>query len=167
MREVKKLLVIAAAAAIIAVATAGEARAQGTDITTFNVTITITESCDIHTTAATDVNFNTHSRSAGTADAAGALSVNCTLDTNFQIALGDGAHHDGSTRRMSGGTSYVPYGLYQDASRTLVWGNMVGTNTLGGQGTGVAVSVPVYGRATSLNAPAGTYTDTVQATITY
>lgn len=167
MREVKKLLGIAAAAAIMAVATAGEARAQGTDSTTFNVTITITESCDIHTTAATDVAFNTHSRSAGTADAAGALSVNCTLDTNYQIALNLGNHQDSGTRRMSSGTSFVPYGLYRDASRTQVWGDMVGTNTLNGQGTGSAVSVPVFGRATSLNAPAGTYTDTVQATITY
>jgi spore coat protein U-like protein len=68
---------------------------------------------------------------------------------------------------MAAGTNFVPYGLFRDAGRTLAWGTTIGTNTLSGVGTGAAVSTPVYGRVTSRNAPAGTYTDTITATITY
>ncbi len=172
MREVKKLLGIAAVGAIMTVASAGEARAQSTDATTFNVTITIVESCDIHTGAATDVAFGSHSRSATTANAAGALTLNCTLDTAYNIGLSAGNHSTSTTpsasnRRMIDGTNYVPYGLYRDSSRTLFWGNSIGVDTLAGLGTGAAASVPVYGRVPSLNAPAGTYTDMITATVTY
>lgn len=167
MCDLKKLFGAAALGAILTVANAGDAQAQGTDTTTFNVTITIVESCDIHTGAATNVAFGSQTRSAGTADAAGTLQVNCSLNTAYNIALNNGSNFAAGTRRMANGGVFVPYGLFKDAGRSTAWGNTVGTNTLAGSGTGSAVAVPVYGRATSLNAPAGTYTDTVTATITY
>ena len=145
-----------------------------TDTTTFLVQIVITESCDIHTTAATDVDFGTHARSAGVWDAAGNLVVNFSKDTPYTISLNEGLNSTSVTasatnRQMKLGANVVPYGLYRDTGRTLFWGNVVGTNTLAGVGTAANVNVPVFGRVplASTNVPAGTYVDTVTATITY
>ena len=150
----------------------------GTDSTDFKVKITITESCDIHTVAATDVDFLSHARSSATSsiDAAGNLSVNCTKDTPYSIALDMGQNSTGTVatagnRRMTVGGNYVPYGLYRDASRSQLWGNVAGSggDVLTGTGSARAQSIPVYGRvlAASINVPAGTYVDTVKATISY
>ena len=166
MFDLKKLIGAVALGAIMTVANAGEAKAQGTDTTTFNVTITIVESCDIHTGAATNVAFGNQTRSAGTADAQGALQVNCTLNTAYNIGLNDGNNFAATTRRMAAGANFVPYGLFKDAARATAWGN-TGTARLAGTGTGATVAVPVYGRVTSRNSPAGAYTDTITATITY
>jgi outer membrane usher protein len=63
----------------------------------------------------------------------------------------------------------VPYQLYRQAARGPgdVWGNVVGTNTLAGTGTGANVSYPVYGRVPSANFPADTYVDVVTATVIF
>ena len=153
------------ALAIASVGIAGTAQA-GTDSTTFNVKIVITESCDIHTTAATDVDFGTHARDSGAVTATGTLTVNCTNSTPYNIGLGNGGNFSG-TRRMTDGTNYIGYALYRDSSHTLAWGTTIGTDTLAGTGTAANQTISVYGRAPSTNAPAGSYNDNVTATITY
>lgn len=158
--------------------TAGVAAHAASDTTEFKVRITITESCDISTVAATDVDFLTHARSsaASSIDAQGNLAVTCTKDTPYAIALDMGQNSAGSVasatnRRMVLTGNYVPYGLYRDASRTQLWGNVAGTggDTLTGTGTAALQSIPVYGRvlADAINVPAGVYLDTVRATISY
>lgn len=145
-----------------------------TDTTSFQVKIVITESCDIHTVAASDMDFSSHARSTGPWDATSNLTVNCSSGTPYTIAMNNGLNPSGATvsatnRRMVNGANFVPYGLYRDSGRTLLWGNTTGTDTLAGTGTNAAVLVPVYGRvlAASTNVAAGTYLDTVTATITY
>jgi spore coat protein U-like protein len=66
-----------------------------------------------------------------------------------------------------GNNNFIAYGLYRDAGRQDFWGEVVGTDTLAGTGTASAQSIPVYGRVPSTDAPAGSYSDTVVATITY
>lgn len=150
----------------------------GTDTTNFQVKITITESCDIKTTAATDVDFLSHVRSSASnsLDATGNLSVNCSKGTPYTIALDMGKNSSAGVasdvnRRMVLGTNYVAYGLYRDAGRTQLWGNVTGAggDVLAGTGSATAQNIPVYGRvqAGAINVPAGTYVDTVQATISY
>ena len=150
----------------------------GSDTTSFQVKITITESCDIKSTAATDVDFLSHVRSSASnsLDATGNLSVTCSKGTPYAIALDMGKNPvPGATsdvnRRMVLANNYVPYGLYRDAGRTQLWGNVAGAggDTLTGTGSAAAQSIPVYGRvqAGAINVPAGTYVDTVQATISY
>lgn len=168
-----------ARAVLLSVAALGAmAAAQAaTDTKTFQVKLTITESCFISTIAPTDVNFGSQARTAAalTLDAAGALNVNCTAGTTYNIGLNGGVNNTGTpatptagSRRMRLGatTNYVGYELYQNTGRTTFWGNATGS-WLGGTGTGASVSVPVYGRVVSANAPAGAYIDTVTATITY
>jgi spore coat protein U-like protein len=145
-----------------------------TDTVQFQVRLVITESCDIQTVAATDMDFLTHARSEhGPVDAEGSLVVNCSAGTPYTIGLDAGANSTTATasadnrRMISDNGDFLPYGLYRDAGRTLFWGDVIGADTLAGTGSGSAESIPVYGRVLSINAPAGTYADTVTATITY
>ena len=156
--------------AALALVSAGAHAATAT--TTFNVRITITAACDISTTAPTDVNFGSQPSTATNVDNQGALNVNCTPSAPYTIALDNGQNGtDVSSRKMSNGTSLVPYQLYRTASRTAadVWGSTTGGsgNVLAGTGTGSVQSLPVYGRVPSTNFPAGTYADVITATITY
>ena len=171
----------AAMLSVAAVAAMGAAQAQAaTDTTTFKVKLTVTESCLIGATLPTDVSFANQARTAAalTLDAAGQLNVNCTVGTAYNIGLNGGLNATipagtaapvlGNRRmRLGATTNYVPYELYSNAARTTFWGNTIGTSTLTGTGTGASVAVPVYGRVTSANVPAGAYEDTVTATVTY
>jgi spore coat protein U-like protein len=149
-----------------------------TDTTTFLVRIVITESCTISTTAPTNVDFASQARATAAVAlaATGTLNVNCSAGTPYNIGLNGGTNTSGTIgapvagqRRMRLGatTNYVPYELYQNTGATTFWGNTIGTSTLAGTGTGSNQALSVYGRVTSVNFPAGTYEDTVTATVTY
>jgi spore coat protein U-like protein len=141
-----------------------------TDSTTFLVKITISESCDIHSTAPTNVDFGSNFRAVSVSEGVGALAVLCTQGTPWAIALDNGSHYDStnSVRRMadSGATNFVAYGLYQSSGTSTPW-NAV--NTKSGTGTGTTSAVPIYGTVPSGadNVPAGNYSDSVTATITF
>jgi len=150
---------------------AGSAHAA-TATTTFNVRITITAACDISTTAPTDVNFGSQPSTATNVDNQGALNVNCTPSAPYTIALDNGQNGtDANSRKMSNGTSLVPYQLYRAAGRTAadIWGSTTGGsgNVYAGTGTGSVQTLPVFGRVPSTNFPAGSYADVITATITY
>jgi spore coat protein U-like protein len=132
--------------------------------------MSITSTCLFTAPGATDVDFSDHPSTAVNIEAAGALTVQCTSGTAYNLAL-DGGQNAGTggvtDRRMSDGTSFLPYQLYRDSARSLVWGDTVGTNTLAGTGTGAAQTIPVFGRVPSANVPAGSYLDVVTATVVY
>jgi len=157
----------------VALATVGlSSVANAATSTTFHVRLEITSTCAIDAAAATDVNFGPHVSTDLNAIAAGQLSVSCTPGTAYNIALDDGQNSAGggvTARKMAKGTDLVPYQLYSNSGRTVVWGNTAGAggNTVSGSGTGAVQNVPVYGRVPSANFPAGTYDDVVTATITY
>lgn len=144
-----------------------------TDTAQFQVQIVITESCDIQAVAASNIDFATQARNTGApVDAAGTLQVNCTSGTPYNIGLNEGLNStataaSANNRRMTNGTNFVPYGLYRNAGRTQFWGNVIGTDTVAGTGNATNQSIQVFGRAPSTDAPAGTYLDTVVATVTY
>ncbi|MBL0692180.1 fruiting body spore coat protein U [Comamonas sp. JC664] len=105
----------------------------------------------------------------------GALSVQCTFLSLAVITLGQGLHPAaGSTnaaplRRMRNTASadYLDYTLYRDVTRLFPWGNTTLTG-LPFLGLGVPVPVLVFGTVPrGQNVPAGTYNDTVVATITF
>lgn len=166
----KQLLFSARTASIVAaLALAGGANA-GTDTTTFNVTITVTSTCNIHTGPTTNVVFGTVASTATAVPATGGLTIDCTSLTPYTIALDNGQHGGaGPVRAMQNGTNTVGYQLYQDSAHSLVWGSTTGAggNVYAGVGTGSAQSVSVYGLVSSANSPAGSYTDTVTATVSY
>jgi spore coat protein U-like protein len=61
----------------------------------------------------------------------------------------------------------LSYFLYSDAGWTTVWANTVGTG-VAHTGTATATAITVYGQVTAgQNVPAGSYSDTVVATVTF
>jgi len=141
-----------------------------TATTTFDVTITIQSSCSIDTPAATDVDFSTVASTATDVTATGQLNVNCTPGTAYTVALNEGSNAGAggiAERNMANGANLVGYQLYSDASLSQVWGETTGTDTVAGTGTGAVQALSVYGEVPSANSPAGTYTDTVTATVTF
>lgn len=146
----------------------------GTDTTTFQVSLEITEACDIHTTAAAPVNFGIKARQTGAVNVtqSGSVTVNCSPNTKYSIGL-DGGGNASSTpvpgdRKMKGTNkgALVPYDLFQDAANSVFWGND-SSSWLTGTGTGANQTYPVYGLVTNLNFVGDKYVDVVTATVTY
>lgn len=111
---------------------------------------------------------NIDAQSVGAA-AGSSFGIECANATNYSVALNSGLNSTGTQRRMASGGNYVLYNLYQDAARSTPWGN--GTNggtSLAGVGNGANQDMVVYGRVPNQTTPAtGTYSDTVQVTITW
>ncbi|UXY53873.1 Csu type fimbrial protein [Pseudomonas tohonis] len=102
--------------------------------------------------------------------AGSSFGVTCNTGTNYSVALDSGLHATGNQRNMSAGaTDVIAYNLYKEAARTTLWGNgSNGGTALAGTGTGANQELVVYGRVPPQTTPAtGTYTDTVQVTITW
>lgn len=138
------------------------AHAAGSDSAQFEVRLTVTESCKF--TAAQNVEFASIDRSTKAAsNAKGQLNVTCTLNTPYKIALAGSGEMSNITNTMS--TSKVPYKLYQDSARTAEWD---AANLLSRTGNGKDQTIPVYAKlAGNTNVEAGSYVDTVTATVTY
>ncbi len=163
-------LCFARTASIVAALAVTAGAQAGTDTTTFNVTITVTSTCDIHTGPTTNVAFGSVASSATNVSATSALTVNCTSQTPYTVALDNGQHGSaGPVRAMQNGSNTVGYQLYQDAAHSQVWGSTTGTggNVYAGTGSGSAQTLTVHGLVSSANSPAGSYTDTVTATVSY
>jgi spore coat protein U-like protein len=132
---------------------------------TFDVTVTVATSCSASATA---LAFGTYDGSALNGSSSG-ITVTCTNGTPYTIALDTGKNGGSeNTRYMLHGTSdKVAYTLFSDASRLVPWNT--GTNIVSSTGTGSAQApFPVYGTIAQGQAVvAGSYIDTITATITY
>jgi spore coat protein U-like protein len=144
--------------------------ANSTAMSTFSVTATVINDCSL---SATNINFGAAGVLNGTLTATGTLSVTCTNSDAYSIALsaGSGSNATVADRRMtkSGGSEQVSYQLYTNPSFTTPWGDGTnGTSTVAGTGSGSNQAITVYGRVLPQTTPsAGTYLDTIIATITY
>jgi spore coat protein U-like protein len=154
--------------------TAGAAEAA-TATTNMPVQMVIAASC---TVGATTLNFGTQTLIdiGSNIDATSTLTVTCTNDTPYNVALNAGLNDggDGITGRKLkiGATSdVVNYQLYSDSGRTSVWGvTTTGTpDVVTGTGSGDGQAITVYGRVPSgqTNPKIGTYADTVTVTVNY
>ncbi len=115
------------------------------------------------------LNFGIVSSLNNRIDASTNISLICSNTLPYSIALDNGLNSASSTtRKMKSGSNTVDYSLFRDAGRTRNWGATIGVDTLGGVGTAVTTSIPIYGRVPAQSTPpAATYTDTVQITVTY
>lgn len=159
----QKQYVLAIAMAAVAAITYSPVNASTTS-DTFLVTITILATCSVDTTSA-NVGFGSQASTATDAAATGTISVTCTPGTSYTVELNNGENYSGTTRRMIKGADYVAYGLYQDSAHSTAWGT--DPDWVSDTGDGSAQSHTVYGLVPSANFPAGDYTDTVTATVTY
>lgn len=110
-------------------------------------------------------------------DATTTVTATCTAGTPYTMAVSAGTHYNaaggmgGGWRNLQNGTtltSFLGYAVYQDAARTIFWGDGV-NGSLGAvaPGTGTA-TYTLYGRIPANQAAViGSYTDTVVASLTY
>lgn len=158
---------------ILALLTLAPAAFAGTDTDNLEVTASVQNSCVI--TGGT-LAFGVYDTVTGAQlDASTSISVECTTGATATIMLGQGANADtGSTddaplRRLNdGGTNYLSYQLYSAANRGTVWGNTAGTGVEYTAASADAFAETVYGRiAGGQDVPAGSYSDTVIATVSF
>ena len=124
------------------------------------------------TISASGVSFGSYNVfSATPLDASGTVTIQCSpLAINVQVQLSRGGAASFSPRQMRQGGSTLNYNLYTDVTRLLIWGDgTAGTQVLSALVAAfVDVVVPVYGRIPAQqNVPAGSYTDTITATIIF
>jgi spore coat protein U-like protein len=132
-------------------------------------------SCTITSTAIT---FSTYDPLSSTALAStGTLGFSCTSGVltggdNFTISLSTGSSGTYTTRTMKSGIKILNYNLYTTVSDTTVWGNgTAGTATVTAHysaNNAPPVNVTVYALIPAMqNVTAGSYTDSIVATVTF
>lgn len=104
-------------------------------------------------------------------DATANLQYTCTKGVTATVGLGNGANYT-TTRRMAGpSANFLNYQIYTDSLRTSIWtttttvsATSTSKNTFLGGGTGL----PAFGRIPAgQDIVAGSYTDSVTATVNY
>jgi spore coat protein U-like protein len=140
------------------------------------VTTTVVASCTISTGGITFGNYDPVVANATTpADSNGTVTVACTNGTAATIGMSQGSFPTMAStavapqRQMGTGSNRVAYGLYTDAARTTVWGDVGTLSAVTYNSTGFApTTVNIYGRiAAGLDVVVGSYTDTVTATVQF
>jgi spore coat protein U-like protein len=151
---------------------ASTAAIAGTSTSNLTVTATVTDSCSV---SAGTLAFGTYDTVTGTAvDGTGTVTVACTSGASSTVTLGQGSYAAGGSsdavplRQMGSGSDRLAYTLYQDAGRTTVWGNTGGTGVAYTATSSATSDLTVYGTVDAgQDVPAGSYSDTVVATITF
>lgn len=160
LSSTKTRLFLAAAAALVAAPAAAD-----TDTDILTVRVTVQEACTI---AGGTLDFGTYnSGQQAEASAEGSISYNNCAAGTLDIALDGGTAGDVQNRQMANGDSTLGYQLFKNSAASQVWGT--GDDALQQQllvpGSG---DISVYGRIPGgQNVPAGTYTDTVNVTLTF
>lgn len=150
--------------AITILSTLAHTQSSNNNSTTFKVQMTVTERCDIETGQAQNVDFGTIQRSSGALTSSGSLNVVCTEGTPYAITL----HSDKALKNTQDNSIQIPYQLYQDAAYKVVWGESSQESfTQSGTGTDQPFKVWAKIEDGKTNVPAGTYSDTVVATVMY
>ena len=150
------------------IAAAGPAWAL-TATTTFNVTGSVVGVCMV---SVSNLSFGATIPAIITSniDVSVNMSVTCASGTAYSVALsaGGGSGASFATRKLTSGANTMDYTLYTESGRTTVWGDgSGGSQIIQGTGTGVAQSIPVYGRIAPQSVAVGAYTDTITVTMTY
>jgi spore coat protein U domain-containing protein, fimbrial subunit CupE1/2/3/6 len=166
----RKIITATLAAAALA---AGVAQAATTTTTTFAVTATVLSTCSA---SAATLAFPNYTPGGGPQIGNTTISVKCTKNTPFTVALNVGSTTgDAFTQRlMASGANTLQYNLFTTAALATVFGDGTpGSQTVTGTGLGVATAaaVQVFGQlpdsATNQAAVAGSYSDTITVTVTY
>ncbi len=140
----------------------------------FTVTASVAANCSISTTT---IAFGAYdpvvAQAASPLDGTGSVTITCTKGAVTTIGLnagGNGASALGTTRAMADGSgNFLSYEIYQNAARNVFWGN-----------SGADLFAPpvapskaprtfsTFGRIPAAqDVPAGSYTDTVTATVNF
>jgi len=100
------------------------------------------------------------------------IELRCGPGITAEISLDGGTGLGGNTSRrkltQESGIDRMEYDLYQDAGRTIHWGDRSGTNTNEILTTGAPQTVPIYGEIPAMQRVGdGTYSDVITVTVHY
>ena len=136
--------------------------------TTFRVSARVQAVCEI---TASDLAFGDYTAQSGSPLLGTTLlRATCTPNTTYNVGLNEGTSAGATInqRKMVSGANTLSYQLYSDASRSAIWGNTTGTDTVTGVGTGIAQDHTVYGTVPPAQVvPAADYQDTITVRIYY
>jgi spore coat protein U domain-containing protein, fimbrial subunit CupE1/2/3/6 len=166
---VRRAAVAAAIAAVFATGSSDRVEAL-TATANLAVNATVNNTCTISTAP---LAFGTYdpvvTHAAAVLDGTGTVTIACTKGAVTTIELGLGANASGAQRRMLIAGEFLNYEIYSDSGRTAVWGtgatddlNVVAAPSKAPR------SFTAYGRvAMGQDVTAGTYVDTVLATVNF
>lgn len=175
-------VLLAALACLQPVMAQGQGAALRTRTTTFVVSVTVDNDCQI--SGATALDFG-HIRAALSdlaasrldhVDQVGRFNVSCSRNTRYTLYLDRGSVAGSSVaNRLMAGSSAgngdrLSYQLYLDPAFSTVWGDgsSGGANGLGGVGNGAPQSYSVYGRILTQDLPAADlYSSIITASLTF
>lgn len=147
--------------------------AQAAEATSnLGISASVSANCSIKTTQALSFGGYNHisTNASNPLESTGKVEVACTTgSTNPSISIGQGGSYDttNATRRLTDGTNFLAYKLYQDRSYTTEWSNGAG-NEVAATADGSFVEYIVYGRiGSNQNVPVGNYSDNVLVTVTF
>ena len=162
LSSAKSRVLLAATAVALATAPA----VAGADSAILTVRVTVQDACTIE---GGTLDFGTYSSGQQVEKAASAKIrySNCAAGT-FKIALDGGSSGSVANRQMSNGEAALNYQIYKNSNHNQIWG------ATGNEAQGVNLLVPgsgdveVFGLIPAgQSVPAGTYTDTITATLTF
>lgn len=143
----------------------------------FDVRLTILETCEIAVDGGSDIELDDWVAGATVDPASGSFSVSCSKDTPYYIGLlpQNTGGTDGGAGRLTGtggNTDWVAYQLHKLSASGGAWGNTASLgsvgNGVGGLGSGVSTAIPHEVFATvesSTDVLPDEYTDTVLVTV--
>ena len=134
------------------------------------VSASVANNCTISTAAISFAPYDPVVANATAAlDGEGRVTVACTKGVVPTIGLGGGANASGSSRRLASGSDLLTYELYSNSGHTTVWsGSGGGVLTPTAAPSRTPRDFSVYGRIPgSQDIPAGTYNDTIVATVNF
>ncbi|HET9362759.1 MAG TPA: spore coat U domain-containing protein [Vicinamibacterales bacterium] len=147
-----------------------ESASAATATANLGVSATVTSNCTISTVALAFGNYDpVGANLAADLDSNGTVTVACTKGSTATIGLDLGGNASASVRRMTDGTDFLTYELYQDATHTTVWGNAgAGLLSPAAAPSKAPRNFTVYGRVqANQDVTAGNYSDTVLATVNF
>ncbi|PTV48599.1 SCPU domain-containing protein [Acinetobacter oleivorans] len=134
----------------------------GNASTSLRVSLTIIETCDVSTQG--NLDFGSVVRSQPVAGAGTNISVQCTQNTPYQVAVTSDNNFE---LKSAASTASVAYVLYQDAGHTQIWGGAA--DKLHSRiATGMKENIPIHGAITSsTNVQSTKYEDWVRVNVIY
>lgn len=134
----------------------------GNASTSLRVSLTIIETCEVSTQG--NLDFGSVVRSQPVAAARTDVSVQCSQNTPYQLAVTSDNNFE---LKSAASTASVAYVLYQDAGHTQIWGGL-GSKIYSGVATGMKENIPIHGAITSsTNVQATKYEDWVRVNVIY
>lgn len=158
---------LAGCVAFAALAATGAQAATVDD--SFTVKIEIEKVCTVDAATDGEIDLGAVDSNAEDTDGSGTITVKCSKTLAYDVGLTPSNSSTVGAGDMDSATTAddVPYELFSGSSSGSVWGDIVGTNTVGGVGNGAEQDISVFAMVPDANFAPGLYDDEVTVTVTY